>query len=493
MPTLPYDGQTAWGDILNTYLTSLSGTATSTQTGLQNHAANVPSDPHGDRAYAQTLVSPFTTGLNSPNGLVQLNGSGTIPSALITSAAAIGGMYTDIVDAVAMFGIVSGTNADQSVALQSAMNYVSGLGGGIVYIGPGTFSLSNSVYIGSNTWVLMSDGTVIQRIPGSPNTPYIFTSIQLTNTSAPATNIRISGGQLNAVGSFNVSSACTLIELFQGNSHVVDDVSFYAPFGNSHAIEINGVAGAQISNCLFNGVSSNSGSPSNSAILINYSGSGNSPAGLNPSLYTNQQCYGITMYGNGAQLPASGYTYAAYGCLAGSDVSNSSSISPQGVTILGNSFSVPAVNGPIYTNSANWQQLITAGNSWGDGKGTSASVSNTIPFDVWAQVSLNSGWSNTSANYPLQYKISQDGMVTLIGCINVPSSGYNGTIATLPYHPAHPVYAQVAYANSTEAFTVEIATNGHMTFTFVPSGVQGNPAFINFTFPADFSGNGTFT
>jgi hypothetical protein len=493
MPSLPFDGQTAWGDILNTYLTSLSAQATSTQTTLQNHAANSPTDPHGDRAYAQTLVSPFTTGLNTANGLVKLNGSGTIPPALITASSAIGGMYSAVVDAVSMFGVTAGTNTDQSAALQSAMNYVAGLGGGIVYIGPGTFSVANPVYIGSNTWVLMSRGTTIQRIPGSPNAPYIFTNIQLTSTSTPANNVKITGGKLDAVGSFTVSTSCTLIELFQGSSHVVDNVSFYAPFSNSHAIEFNGVAGGTVSNCAFGGVQSNSSPPSNSAILINYSGSSNSPAGLNATLYNNQQCYVITVNDNNVTLLSGGNSYGTYGCLVGSDVSNSSSISPTVVTITGNTFGVPAQNGPVYVNSASWNNVTASGNSWGNGDGTSGSIFSPIPFDSWIESSLNSGWSNASGGYPLQYKLSQDGTLTLIGYINVNGSNPTGTITTLPYHPTHPVYQQVAYANSTQAFTVQVQTNGRVSFTFAPSGITSAPVFINFTFPVDFSGNGTWT
>jgi hypothetical protein len=392
-----------------------------------------------------------------------------------------------------MFGVVANNNVDQSAALQSAMNYVANLGGGIVYIGPGTFSVSNPVYVGSNTWVLMSNGTTIQRIPGSPNTPYIFTNIQISTSASPASNIKISGGTLNAYGSYSVTSACTLIELFQGSNHLVDDVVFYAPFGNSHAVEINGVAGAQISNCTFGGVQSNSTSPTNSAILINYSGTSNSPTGLNPALYNSQQNYIVTISNNGLQLPSSGNTYATFGCLVGSDTANSSSISPTGVNIIGNSFGAPASNGPVYTNNASWQNTVIAGNSWGDGKGTSASISNSVPYDTWTQCSLSSGWSNASGGYPLQYKLSQDGTITLMGYINIPSSGATGTITTLPYHPTHPVYAQVAYANSTEAFTVQVQTNGRVSFTYAPSGVTSNPAFINLIFPTDFSGNGTYT
>jgi hypothetical protein len=488
--SLPFDGESAWGDILNTYLTALSNEANSTQTGLNNHAANSPTDPHGDRAFAQTLVAPFTTGLNAPNGLVKLNGSGTVPPALITASSGIGGIYNAVVDAVTMFGVTAGNNVDQSAALQSAMNYVSGLGGGIVYIGPGTFSVASPVYIGSNTWVMLSPGTIIQRIPGSPNASYIFTNIQLTNSSTPASNVKITGGTLNAVGSFTVTTACTLIEFFQGSGHSVSGTNLYTPAGNSHAVEFNGVSGGTVSNCLFNGTSTNS-TTTNSCVLINASTSASSPSGLNPTLYNGQYCYGITIESCGVQLPANSYTYSAYGCLLGSDVSNSSAVGAQGITVSGCSFESPALNGPIYQASASWTQALFAGNSWGDGKGTSSSssVNTSIPYDTWIQCSLNSGWSN-AGGYPLQYKISQDGTVTLVGYINVSSSSPTGTITTLAYHPANPVYNFVSYANTTQAFSIQVLTNGHVSFTYAPSGIAGNPAFINFTFPADFSGNG---
>lgn len=492
-PSLPFDGQSSWGDILNTYLTALSAETNATQTGLQNHSSNIPVDPHGDRAYAQSLVSPFTIGLNAPNGLVKLNGSGTIPPALITASTAIGGIYNAVVDAVTMFGATPNTNTDQSLSLQAAMNYVAGLGGGIVYIGPGTFSVASPVYIGSNTWVMMSEGTIIQRMPGSPNAPYIFTNIQLASTSSPATNVKITGGILNAVGSFTVSTACTLIELFQGSSHIVDNVTFYTPFGNSHAVEFNGVLGGQVSNCNFQGIQSPSSQPTNSCVLVNYSGSSNSPAGLSGALYNNQQCFVISVHDNNAQLVGPGNTYGAYGCLVGSDTSNSSSISPTGVTVTGNSFNIPAANGPVYTNNANWHNVSIAANSWGDGKGNSLTTVNTIALDTWVACSLNSGWSNASGGYPLQYKLGQDGTVTLIGYINVNGSNPTSSITTLAYHPIHPVYQLAAFANSTQAFTVEVNTNGHVFFTFAPSGITTAPVFINFTFPADFSGNGMLT
>ena len=491
MASLPFDGQTDWGDILNNYLNVLSAEANSTQVSLQNHAGNSPTDPHGDRAYAQSLVAPFTVGLNTPNGLVKLNGSGTIPPALINTSSGIGGIYNCVVDAVTMFGATPNNGVDQSASLQAAMNFVSAAGGGIVYIGPGTFSVSSSIYIGSNTWVMMSQGTVIQRIPGSPNAPYVFTSIQLTTSGTPANNIMITGGTVNAVGSFNISSACTLIELFQGSGHTISDVSFYAPFGNSHAIEVNGTSSVQITNCLFNGVPGNASAPSNSCILVNASNSSTSPSGLNSSLYNGQQCSSILITNSNVQQVPGGSTYAAFGCLAGSDISSSSSIQPTGITITDCAFIAPATNGPIYTNNANWKQSLFSSNQWGNGKGTSSSLAstNSVAYDTWIQCSLTGSFSNGS--YPLQYKISQDGTLWLFGNLNIPGSNYNNTtITTLPYHPSANLYSALAYyPPGDSAVSVRIDTSGRVTLQNAATG--GISIFINSTFPVDYSGNGT--
>src|SRR5258708_7613575 len=116
MPTLPVDGATGWGDTLNNYLNALTTEAIQTQSNLNSHAANTPADPHGDRSFAQNLVNPIINGVNLPNGFVQLNASGLIPSSLITGGGSsiTGGMYSGVFDAVATYGAIANNGADQS-------------------------------------------------------------------------------------------------------------------------------------------------------------------------------------------------------------------------------------------------------------------------------------------------------------------------------------------------------------------------------------------
>jgi hypothetical protein len=171
MPSLPVDGQTGWGDILNAYLNSLQTQANATQSNLTSHDNNTPADPHGDRAYAQGLVNPIINGVNLPNGFVQLNSQGLIPSTLISGGGntnVTGGAYNGIFDAVATFGAIPNNGADQTAKIQSALNAAGNSPiGGVVWVGPGVFSMSGYLVMPSNTHLMMSEGTVLQRISGS--------------------------------------------------------------------------------------------------------------------------------------------------------------------------------------------------------------------------------------------------------------------------------------------------------------------------------------
>ena len=85
-------------------------------------AANIAShqvagDPHGDRAYALALVAPLTSGVNGPNGFLQLNSIGKIPTAQLPP----GGGRTSAFDVVKDYSApVNGTAA--SSFIQSALN-----------------------------------------------------------------------------------------------------------------------------------------------------------------------------------------------------------------------------------------------------------------------------------------------------------------------------------------------------------------------------------
>lgn len=326
MPNLPIDGQTGWGDVLNAYLNALNAQATSTQTNLTSHAANSPADPHGDRSYAQSLVNPIINGVNLPNGFVQLNSSGLIPPSLISGSGGgggvTGGMYNGVFDCVATYGAVANTGSDQSSAIQSALNAASSAGGGIVWLGPGTFSMSNYIVIPSNTHFMMSEGTVLQRISGSPNSKYLITNVQFGTSNTPSTDIRITGGKLDAVGS-GLTSNCTPIFLIQSNKNFIENVYINNVFSNP-AIEINGCVNTLINACYFDGVGTNNvfgPYGSTPAVRINVSASATTPSGLSGIFYNNTVTNNCRL--TNSSTIATIYSFGCYGALIGSDFSNS--------------------------------------------------------------------------------------------------------------------------------------------------------------------------
>jgi hypothetical protein len=271
---------------------------------------------------------------------------------------------------------------------------------------------------------------------------------------------------------------------------MLENVVVLAPAGNSHGIEVNGCTGVSITNCDFGGTFTNS-VITNSAILVNNSNSATSPQGLNHVYYNNQNTDGLTIVGCGVISPSSGYNYTAFGALVGSDVANSSAISATGIVVTGCSFIATAPNGPIYPKTATWGQSVFGSNGWGDGAGSPVTNQIVLPYDDWVLCHLKNGFSSVSSNYQLQYKISQDGTISLFGGISLPNSGYTSPLTTLPYQPTYDIYSPVALIQGNlSAFFVRIDTGGNVTLQQTPGGIGGLDVFINTTFPADYSGNG---
>jgi len=325
MPSLPIDGQTNWGDPLNAYIAALQNEANSTQANLNTHASNTPADPHGDRAYAQGLVNPIINGVNLPNGFVQLNSQGLIPSSLISGGGGnnvTGGMYSGIFDAVATFGAVPNNGADQSAHIQNALNAAGSAGGGVVWVGPGVFSMANYVVMPSNTWLMMSEGTTLQRIPGSPNAKYLISNVQFGTSNTPSSDVRITGGTLDAVGS-SMTSQCTPIFLIQSSKNRIQDVFINNVYSNP-AIEINGCTNTIIDSCFFDGTGSNnifSGGSTAPAVRINVSAASTTPSGLANTFYNNTVSTNTRVMNCNTQ--STGFSFGCYGALVGDDFSNS--------------------------------------------------------------------------------------------------------------------------------------------------------------------------
>lgn len=423
MTSLPSDGQQNWGDPLNAFILALQALEDNTQLSLSNHASNSPADPHGDRAFAQALVTPITSGTNLPNGYVKLNSSGNIPSDLITGVGGVSGIFTNVFDAVATYGATPGTGTTQVPAFLAAFNACQTAGGGIVYIGPGTFSVDDYVVIPNNCLVLMSPSTVIQRIQGSTNAPYIFSNVRFGTNNTPSTQVSVYGGKLDAVGSGNLSSACTPLFLIQTANTVVRDVKFNTVFNNP-CIVLNGCSFTSVENASLDGTGSNSSAATAFAITVNPSTSALTPVGLAAGFYNNSPNRTIRI-SNSFCVP-SGFTNPFYGGFVGSPGSGNAANT---IRIFGNQTNDnSAGNAPLKTSVfTNW---IATGNLWNDFQ---------TGNDGWHNMTLTGSWSNSGIGATAQYRMLENppNTVEIIGDISGGNTADGTVMATLPavYRP----------------------------------------------------------
>lgn len=462
--SLPSSGQLNWDIPLNAAITTVDTDALSAQTNIANHSSNVPADPHGDRAYANSLVAPLTTGTNLPNGYVKLDGTGHIPANLISGTSA-GGLYTKVFDAVGLYGMHS-DGADTSSNLQNALNAANSAGGGIVYVGPGVFSLGNYVVIGSNTWLLLSEGTILQRIQGVSNPPYIISNVQFGTSNTPSTNFKISGGKLDAIGTQGLGSACTPIFAIQATKIEIRDISINNVFNNP-AIELNGCNTVRIDFCHFTGAGSNFTVPSAPCIRINSSETSSTPTGLLNSLYNGATCQIVKI--TDCEMLNNGGTNGPWASFANSDISVTHKSSDIAVTAVSTKFN-SVNNNPIVV--AQWQNWTVDNCIFND-------TANNITGTPWTNMTLKNGnsagtdaFSNT---YTPAYRMMPDGQLALRGVVNN-GSNPNAVFATLG--PAFgcgnsvPAAASVIQVSGNHAGVVTVDQGGNLT-------IQGNFAGPN--------------
>ena len=456
--SLPQSGQLNWDIPLNAALNTVDTDALSAQTNITNHTSNVPADPHGDRAYANSLVSPITSGTNLPNGYVKLDGTGHIPASLIAGTSA-GGMYTKVFDAVGLYGMHA-DGSDTSSNLQNALNAAASAGGGIVYVGPGVYSLGNYVVIGSNTWLLLSEGAVLQRIQGVSNPPYIVSNVQFGTSNTPSTNFKISGGKLDAVGTQGLGSACTPIFVIQATKVEVRDIWINNVFNNP-AVELNGVTVARVDFCHFTGTGNNFSAPTVPAIRLNTSETTTTPTGLANSLYNGSVCntIKITDCDTGAIVNT---TNGSYGRFCGTDlvgVQHNQDITVTACSTKYNSTGFTPVD------FSNWINFSIDNCNFFDS--SSASVGTE-----WSPMTLKNSFSvanDISGNaYPPAYRMLQDGALAIRGSLSTPNGGNvtEVTFATLPVAYAattsHPPTACVIQASGNHQGSVSIDQSGNL-------------------------------
>lgn len=101
-----------------------------------------------------------------------------------------------IVNAVADYGAVGNGIADDGAAIQAALDYIAGLGGGGVYLPPGTYYSDEVLKVGSNTHLFGAgrEATIIKNQPGAIPGKALSGGLNANCTigTAGTTNVRIS-------------------------------------------------------------------------------------------------------------------------------------------------------------------------------------------------------------------------------------------------------------------------------------------------------------
>lgn len=442
MGGLPNPGDANWGPTLNNYINgTVEANALLALADILQHETGT--DPHGDRAYAQSLVGAITAGENQPNGFVTLNSLGKLPPSLVS-----GGGITNVYDVKASFNATGNGTTDDSGALNAALTAARTAGGGEVWIPDGNYAIGSTLVIGANTWLNLSPGATIIRI-ANPSVPQYMLANFTSSTTPAAGNILVSGGTWS-VGA--TTQACIPMAFINANFVSVSTTQFVnSNATTSNAILLSGCSLVNIANNLFTGPAPSGvrGSFSTAVIRVE-SNQANVIPGLLTGVYGNSGCNGITISQNyvspGTTTDSTG-PYGMYSYLA-ANLQNSG-VNHADVLLTGN-YANGLAGGPIsilsqWTNvTLDANQLVNSGPSISSVNTTRLITggTNNLPVDneVWTKFNpLNSAssWS-VAAPYTGAWVRRLPGVPDCIQitAVMTPGGGANnndGTlVATLP-------------------------------------------------------------
>jgi hypothetical protein len=449
--SLPSTGSTNWGIPLNDFIQNvvLAEATLAEQTITTHQTAN---DPHGDRAFAQSLVEPITSGVNQPNGYVVLGPTGRLPTSIIPT----GGGRTDTIDVVADFQTpVSATFAgivDCSTALNNALSATAAAGGGEVWCGGGFYGIGETLVIPANTWLHLAPGAVFVRIIGSGGTApnFMATNFSPSPVSPPQTsgagNILVQGGVWNYQNAGQGGSAMA----FADASFIEVSQTAIQPIGNTSAIVFAGITGATCRDVEFQypAPALSRASYLSPAIQLTVT---QDLSQIPASITANAPCMGVSISSCASvSVTASDSTgpYTAVNGLVGS-ISSDSGVYHTGIGINGcysNAFPGNALNG------LNWSEANVLGNVFNFNDGvllnltwspvTPPANTNITP-DFWHPITLDSGWTVEGGFSAPQYRFTVDGNIQFTGSQSLanPITGTANLNASNPlpvaYRPAH--------------------------------------------------------
>jgi hypothetical protein len=474
MAHLPNTGDSNWGTPLNQYILNVVLAQANTATAsITSHQA--AGDPHGDRAYALGLVAPLTTGVNGPNGFLQLNSIGKIPNGVLPA----GGGRTAAFDVVKDYSApTNGTSA--STQIQSALNDCGTLGGGEVWVGDGNFGIDTALYVPANVWLHLSPGATMTRIVngGTGVAPtYMLANFNGSVSSSGSANILVEGGKWV----FDGPSATGIPFAFVGGDSILVRNTSIRTLAQCAPILFAGCT-----NSAAIGVHFSTATPASArsaylsappAVRIETAAS-SVISGLNAGIYSNAACNNIAVTGcsiTGATASDGTGLYTAIGGIAGTVAVVASSFH-QNIQVLANSAVALPASGVYATN---WQTTIITNNQLNLNNGSAAVTSwNPSAPGTSSQVIANNSSAGSSGGLAA-YKAGN----TSRSSTTTPSLDPDLQVSVAA-NAVYEVRASIGYVSNSSSEGIKYDFQ-------LPSGTMGyTTTRVNDQFTSGFSGNG---
>lgn len=158
---------------------------------------------------------------------------------------------------VTTYGANGSDSIDDTAAIQKALDNAGADYKIVVTIPNGTYYISKTLYIQSNTTLKLSNGAIIRR-SDSGLTKNMLKNSDAKHVSSKATeytlsqNITISGGTWDGGNINKAKSTCNLLYFGHASNIVIENTTIKNCYG-SHAIEFAGVKDSKIRNCKISG------------------------------------------------------------------------------------------------------------------------------------------------------------------------------------------------------------------------------------------------
>lgn len=455
--SLPSNGQTNWGTPLNNYISEVVlAQANLAETTISSHQS--ASDPHGDRAYALSLVSPITSHVNQANGYVVLNSSGTVPNSLLPSAGGLSDVYDVSSSAYGGNGV---PGVDNTTPIQNALNACANAGGGEVWIPNGIWTISSTLVIGNNTWLHLSPGA--KMIRGVNPSTGIRPGVMLANfnTSTPLSsmtgNIIVSGGIWDATNGNTVSTTISTIMQFANISFLEVSETQFINQQYSLDIQLFGVQSSLIAMNKFLTYKPTAAVTGVGPVRLSAATTAELGGGFNATMYTNAACNGVAIDKCIIPLPIGGLgtgNLGSYWTLACTPVNNS--VNHSNVSLTNNVVYYTNSTYPIFYQWPTWDNVIVTGNIFNGagnaiqnsggitGVGTNAIFDNLkwgnnigmeVDCQTWQNLPLVNGWGNQAGSWQLsKYRLRLDARtIEVTGVINIHATVSSRAFSTLAY------------------------------------------------------------